>query len=345
MIRGVYTPSTIAQPSKPYANGSQIENASVTNASTYSIAYDNNLIFTNLTPQVSAPHSVVNQMSAFDPSFNPAMFKGGPNGWNCSPAAMSAGIFYFFCLSLGGDSPAWLFAFSPGDGNPAHAGAEGGPRIIGAINTFNTPAGPVGANQTAATGRSLHAVAETGETGWVQVQLNAFPPVNTSAISSVPATSPACSTFGVDGGGQCIRIDINSHNAAGVTGYEPYLAGQQRQFHFTGAPGELRTLQLGDTACVAVSSANGCTWSGRTNELMTLVKKNPDGHWIFRRNGYGAQQAIPAGPVTLWWISYQSGIAAGSATANDSLAAYWNPAQRLRRLAGPTWQLLDAGQQ
>jgi hypothetical protein len=324
VIQGVFSPTSIAQPGAPYGNGSQIGNAAVKNAATYSVAYSNGLTFTNLTPQVSAPESVVNQMAAFDPSFIPAKFSGGPNGWNCGPAGMSAGIFYFYCLSGGGDSPGWTFAFSPGDGNPTHAGAPGGPQIVGAINSFNTPAGPVGATGTAAIGRSLHAVDETGETGWVQIQMNPYPAVNTSGISSIPATSPACSSLGITGGGQCIRMDINNYTAAGATGYEPYLAGPYRQFGFTGAPGELRTTQIGDTACVAVSSAAGCTWSGRTNELMTLVQKNPNGQWIFRRNGYGAQLAI-AGPVTLWWISYQSSIAAGGATANDSLAAYWSP--------------------
>jgi hypothetical protein len=87
--------------------------------------------------------------------------------------------------------------------------------------------------------------------------------------------------------------------AAGVTGYEPYLAGSFRQFQFTGAPGELRTTQPGDTACVAASTVANCNWPSRANELMTLVQKNAGGQWIFRRNAYGAQLAIPHGPVTL----------------------------------------------
>jgi len=324
VVRGVFNPASIGQPATPYANGSQIGNATVKNATAYSLTYSNGLTFTNLTPQVSASKSVVDQMAVFDPTFTPAKFSSGPNGWNCNPAAMSAGIFYFFCVSLGGDSPGWVFAFSPGDGDPTHAGAAGGPRIIGAVNTFNTPAGPVGVAQTAATGRSLHAVSETGETGWVQLQMNPYPPLNTSAIPSIPATSPACSTFGITGEGQCVQIDINSYTAAGVTGYEPYFSGQGRQFQFTGAPGELRTTQIGDTACVAASSASNCGWSTRANELMTLVQKNPNGQWIFRRNGYGSQLAIPTGPVTLWWISNQSSIPPGGTTANGSLAAYWN---------------------
>jgi hypothetical protein len=325
VIRGVFSPASIQPPSTPYANGSQIGNAAVKSTTAYSTSYTNGLTFTNLTPQVTAASSVVTQMAAFDPTFKPAYFKSGPNGWNCAPAAMSAGVFYFYCFSVGGDSPAWVFAFSPGDGDPAHAGQPGGPRIIGALNSFNTPNGPVAATQTAATGRSLHAVSETGETGWVQLQMNPFPAINTSSTPSIPANGPACSSFGVDGGGDCIEIDIDSATAGGVTGYEPYLPGPSRQFQFTGAPGELRTTQSGDTACVAPSAAPNCNWAGRANELMTLAQKNAGGKWIFRRNSYGAEIGIPQGPMTLWWMSVQSSIPPGGTTANTSLAAYWNP--------------------
>lgn len=325
VIRGVFNPASIAPPATPYGNGSQIGNAAVKNTSAYSISYTNGLTFTNLTPQATATASVVNQMAGFDPTFKPAYFKSGPNGWNCAPAAMSAGVFYFDCLSIGGDSPGWIFAFAPGDGDPAHAGQPGGPRIVGAVNTFNTPSGPVAAGQTAATGRSLHAVSETGETGWVQLQMNPFPAINTSNMASVPAHSSPCSSLGIDGGGECITIEINSAAAGGVTGYEPYLAPPYRQFQFTGAPGELRTAQPGDTACVAASAAGGCNWQIRANELMTLAQKNAGGQWIFRRNSYGAELAIPQGPVTLWWSSVQSSIPPGGTTANTSLAAYWNP--------------------
>ena len=237
---------------------------------------------------------------------------------------MTAGVFYFFCLSIGDDSPGWVLAFSPGDGNPAHAGTAGGPRMIGAMNSFNTPAGAVGATQTAATGHSLHAVTETGETGWVQIQMNPYPSINTSNTANIPATSASCSSLGIAGDGECIRIDINSYTAGGVTGYEPYLEGYYRKFQFTGAPGELRTAQLGDTACVAASTVTNCSWSARMNELLTLVQKGADGHWVFRRNSYGAQAAIPKGPLTLWWIGRQWSVPPGSATANSSLAAYWN---------------------
>jgi hypothetical protein len=223
VIQGVFTPPSISQPSVPYGNGSQIQNASVTGTTAYSVTYSNGLTFTNLTPQVSASESVVDQMATFDPTFIASQYSSGPDGWNCIPYGMSTGVFFFTCYSIGEDSPAWAFAFSPGDGNPAHAGQANGPRIVGAINTFDTPNGPVAATQTGYTGRSLHALAETGETGWVQVQGNPFQPINTSNISSVPASSSSCSIYGLPGGNQCILIDINSHTSGGVTGYEPYF--------------------------------------------------------------------------------------------------------------------------
>jgi hypothetical protein len=322
VIQGAFNPASISQPATPYSI--QIQNASVTSTTVYAVTYSNGLTFTNLTPQVSASESVVDQMATFDPTFNAAMISGGPNGWNCDQAAMSTGVFFFFCLSLGGDSPAWIFAFSPGDGNPAHAGQSGGPRIIGAMNTFNTPNGPVAANQTALTGRDMHAVGETGETGWIQVQENEYQPINTTN-TSIPATSPDCSTYGLPAGNQCIELNINSYTGGGVTGYEPYLTPQ---YQFTGAPGELRTTQLGDTACVAANTVSNCEWFVQNQELMTLAIKNYNGvqgAWVFRRNGYGAELAIPSGPITLWWISIQWSIPAGGTTQNGSLGAYWNP--------------------
>jgi hypothetical protein len=327
VIQAVFNPASISQPTVPYGNGSQIQNAGVTGTTAYSVSYTNGLTFTNLTPQVSAPESLINQMSQFDATFNGTQWSSGPNGWNCSPAAVSSGVFYFFCLSIGGDSPGWVFAFSPGDGNPAHAGQAGGPRIIGAMNTFNTPNGPVAPTQVSYTGRSLHAVAETGETGWIQIQANVYPAINTSNIASIPVSSSSCSTFGLAGNNnQCILININSHTSGGGTGYEPYFATPQ--FQFTGAPGELRSTQIGDTACVAASTVTDCQWSTRQQELMTLAIKDysgVSGAWVFQRFSYGIAPGIASGPVKFWWISNQWSIPPGGTTENASLAGYWNP--------------------
>ena len=328
VIQGVFNPSSISQPASPYGNGSQIQNAGVISSTAYSVTYNNGLTFTNLTPQVSASESVVQQMATFDPTFNPSYFNRSPavgGGWNCSPAAMSTGVFYFFCFSIGGDSPAWIFAFATGDGNPAHSGQPGGPRIVGALNTFNTPNGPVASTQTSLTGRDLHGIAETGETGWVAIQANPDPPVNT-VNASVPASGPhPCSFYGLTGNNHdCVLFNINSFTAGGATGYEPYFSSPLAPF--TGAPGELRTTQLGDTVCVSTSTV--CAWSNQQNELMTLAVKNygaTNGAWVFQRNSYGAEIGIPSGPLTLTWISNQWSIPPGGTTENASLASFWNP--------------------
>ena len=327
VIQGIFNPSTIAQPATPQGGGAQIGNAHVTATTAYAVVFNNGLTFTNLTPQTSAQHSVVNQVAQLDPTFNAAKLSSGPNGWNCVPNGMSGAVFFFSCLSIGQDSPGWIFAFSPGDGNPAHAGQSGGPRMVGAISTFNTPGGSVASTQTSYSGRSLHAVSETGETGWIQVQANVYAAINTSNIASIPAASPSCATFGLAGNNnQCILLNINSYTAGGVTGYEPYFSTPQYQF--TGAPGELRTAQLGDTACVAASTVSNCQWSGQSNELMTLVLKNYNGvqgAWVFQRNGYGSEKTISSGPVTLKWVSNQWSVPPGGTTENGSLAGYWNP--------------------
>jgi len=195
---------------------------------------------------------------------------------------------------------------------------------VGAINTFNTPNGPVASNQTAITGRSLHAVTETGETGWVQIQANLFQPVSTSN-TAVPASSPDCSTFGLPGGHQCLLLNIDGHTGGGATGYEPYFASQQ--FQFTGAPGELRVTQVGDTACMAASSVSNCNWTAQ-HELLTLAIKNykgTDGAWVFQRGSYGPHLSAAGPPITLLWQSIQSSMPPGATSANLSLTAYWSP--------------------
>jgi hypothetical protein len=329
VIQGVFNPgSTPTQPSAPQSDIGvpQIQNATVASTTAYSVTWNNGLTFTNVTPETTLPESIVQQMATFDPTFLPSYYThSASGGWNCSlTGAMSAGVFYFACMSIGGDSPAWVFAFSPGDGNPADAGSPAGPRIVGAINTFNTPPGPVTAFQGALTGRSLHAIAETGESGWLAVDANEFEPINTSA-ASIPATGVSCPTYGLPAGNDCYLIQIDSHTAGSVTGYEPYFASPSGPF--IGTPGELRTTQIGDTACVTTTTAGSCTWSNQTNELMTLRIKNyggTSGAWVFQRNAYGTEKAV-TGPISLWWESYQSALSPTSTGASGDVQVFWNP--------------------
>jgi hypothetical protein len=356
-IQGVFMPSASpVQPTTPQSGVgiAQIQNAPVAASDAYSVTWTAttpspwSMTWTNLSPQVSSSNStclgitspgcgIVQQMAAFDPTFIPSYFnQSATGGWNCSlSAAASQGIFYFPCYSGGGDSPAWIFAFSPGDGVAAHAGQPGGPQIIGAVNTFNTPAGPVAPGQSAMTGRSLHGIGESGETGWLGITAslnwaNTYVPVNTSANSAgIPASGPhPCTYYGISGNtNDCILVNINSYTSHGVTGYEPYLATPPSPW--LGTPGEERTVQIGDTACISTGQSCGYTGLPASNELMTLVAKNYEsinGAWVLQRGSNGTELAISAStPITLWWESIQTSIPMKAIGQSISMMLWWNP--------------------
>jgi len=292
VIQGVYQPSaTPTQPATPTSpiGVPQIQNATVTGTTAYSVTWSNGMTFTNLTPQSSMAESVFQQATAVDSSFNPSWYTNLSCGRS---AAFSQGVFLFACWASGmsGDAPAEIFALSPGDGNPAHAGQAGGPRIVGAINTFNTPPGSRATGQTAITGRALHAFGEDGGTGWFGISANIYPTINTSTSTSLSSSGPEpCTYYGLTGNtNDCVLIQIDSHTVGSVTGYEPYLPAAIGPF--LGTPGELRTAQIGDTACVAASGASSCDWtSGK--EMLTLQIKNygsTNGAWVFQRNALNA---------------------------------------------------------
>ena len=322
VVQGIFNPTTIATPTTPYVNGHQIGNASVVSSTPYSITYNNGLTFTNLTPQITGNHGILAQMATFDPSLVPSQLKGS-GGFNCQSYGFSGTLFYIGCYTSYEDGAAWVLAFSPGDGNPAHATQTGGPQIVGALNTQNAPSNtPVASGYTGMYGHGLHAVVES-DNGWAQINTHFAPPISTSN-TTLPLTSADCSTFGLASGNQCIGLNINSYTHASVTGYEPYLSPVPAGF--TGAPGETRTAQLGDTACVAASSLGSCQYVGQ-QELLTLVIKDyqgTPGAWVFQRNAYSVQKAITTGPVTLWWESIAWMMPAGSAAAG-TFTVYWNP--------------------
>jgi len=355
IIRGVFTPTaTPVQPTTPQSGVgiAQIANAHVTGTDAYSVTWSVStpspwsMTWTNLSPQTTpttclgvsgAGCGIVQQMATFDPTFIPSYFnQTSTGGWNCNlTGAASLGMLFFTCLSGAGDSPGWIFAFSPGDGIAAHAGQPGGPQINGAINTFNTPNGPVSAGQAAMTGRTLHGIAETGETGWLSITTSLnyssqWVPVTTSAnTSGIPASGSAtsCSAYGLPSGHDCVSIQMKSYTAHSVTGYEPYLASPGSPW--LGTPGEERTTQLGDTVCV--TSGASCSYIGAppANELMTLVAKNyggTPGLWVFQRSSNGVELPIAAStPITLWWESIMVSIPATSGNQSLNTTEYWNP--------------------
>jgi hypothetical protein len=301
-------------------NGNEIQNATVTSTTASSATYSNGLTFTNITPQ-STSRTIVDQMATFDPTFNASYFNNNPvsGNWNIVPAGVSQGIFFIGIYSGGGDSPGWIIAVQGSTGN-----------VVGAINTFNTPKGPVASGQGALVGYGLHATAETGESGWIMIDSNPYNPITTSLNNAggIAASGPACSTFGVSGGGDCVAIQMV--NAGGSLPYEPYLPTDHLMYGvFSGVPGELRTTQLGDTVCIIASPASTCDWATFTNELGTLVVKDyasTPGLNVFRRGTFGQERAIAnSTAIDLMWYSYQSAIGPTATSRNQAVTVHWNP--------------------
>lgn len=268
---------------------------------------DGAFLWTLLTPFNA---DITAQMVGFDTRFN------ANNYSNCFNSDTEDGVFFFYCYSSAGqNTPGWVFAFSPGDGHPEHAGMPGGPSIIGAVNTYATPIGSVANGQTAMTGQGLHSVAGTGEAGWIEIGMDAYAPMTTTQ-STVPATSSSCPA-GV--AGQCIQLQMDSYNGSG---YEPHLASSQSPF--SDAPGELRTTQIGDTACIT-GTPGSCTWWLGEAEILTLVAKGPSGLWTFQRKGYGGELEISASTKTMYWQSIPFATPPGAKAANPFLNTFWNP--------------------
>jgi hypothetical protein len=321
VIQAVYSPSSISQPVLPQLGGQMIQNATCA-SSTYTYTCNNGLTLTNLTPQVTASESLFQQVAAFNPTWWAAHGSQFTNP-GCYAGGVMQGIFYIGCTSIGQDTPGVVIAFSPGDGNPAHAGQSGGPRVIGLVDTIDTPSGTVSAGQYAMTGRSLHGLAEAGDSGWMRIGLNEYMPINTTA-TAIPASGSraACSSFGLSISGTCFSLQINSHTSGGSTGYEPYLVSKPAPF--TGAPGELRTTQIGDTVCFTTSSSSCEFFNG--NELGLLQIKNYNGTqglWVFSGQFWGTSAVALSGTIYLWWKTVQQSITPGAEGSGQT--TYWNP--------------------
>jgi len=317
LIRTTFNPSSITQPGS-WPNGSQIGYASETDVPPYTQNWSNGLSMTNLTPQNPGGtcETVMCQMATLYPSFNLSKFP------LCTAYGVTGGILFVSCDN-GGDTMGWVIAFSPGDGNPADAGTAGGPRIIGATSTFNSPAGPLTPGQTAMVGRSLHALVEAGN-GWIQINTHYTPPINTTGVAIPGNTTTTCASFGVVGNNNiCMQIQIDNHTSGApcvtnCTGYEPYL--KPPNYQFTGAPGELRTTQLGDMVC----AGSPCGLLAG-NEQMMLVAKGANGLWTLQRAANGtSQKAISTTPIQLEWGS-PNGIPVTGYAAGTPQNAYWNP--------------------
>jgi hypothetical protein len=255
VIQGVFNPgSTPTQPTAPQSDIGipQIQNATVASTTAYSVTWNNGLTFTNLTPQTSYRRASSNRWLLSIRHSSRRIMRTRPPGAGIAVSSAPCPPAYstFGCMSIGGDSPGWIFAFAPGNGIPAARRNAGRPADYRRHQYVQHTTRTCGSRAGRAYGTQLHAIAETGETGWLAVDGNEYDPINTSA-TSIPASGVSCSTYGLPAGNDCYLIQINSHTVGSVTGYEPYFASPSAPF--LGTPGELRTTQIGDTACVTTA--------------------------------------------------------------------------------------------
>jgi len=265
LIQAQYTGGT-SPPTQPRLPGGQINGYMPDSACqgaypAYCISYGGGkLVFTDITPS-SVTESITDQLVSFNTTFNKALC---PN-WPANAGSVDQqGVILTTCASLGQNTPGWLIAISPGDGNPAHAGSTLGAHIIGATNSFSGPA---------LRWRGTHSLADFGEQPYFQFYANPYGQMvvttNTSICSGgigcqtcgAPGNSCDCGTYGGTHGNTCTLVQINPKSGS----YEPYLQSPVQPFQ--GTPGELGPSIPGDTA--AFCAPNG--------EIMTLIAKNYNG--------------------------------------------------------------------
>ncbi len=251
----------------------------------YSIAFQNAVI-TNLTP-ASRGKDLKSLLSAFEPAFDLSMA--------CHTGPIQQGNLLIYCYRAQ-DTLGWFAVFSPGDGNPAHAGLPGGPNIIAAMNSWSHGAARWSVN---------HSAQDYGNSGYFGYGANtlnagAASVGNTAVIvtthSAVPATGSDCSQWGNPmnvTGNNCALFQIDANNGS----YEPYYwkaVPPQGQ-----TPGELSTAQVGDIWCLSASQTY-CNYVNASNEVVALIQKGDNGQWVFRRNAghwVGGPKQIPGDGV------------------------------------------------
>lgn len=205
----------------------------------------------------------------------------------CHNGPLQSGKLLVYCYRMQ-NTLAWFGVFDPGDGNPAHAGAPGGPNIVAAMNSWTGGAARWSVNH------STQDYSRSGFFGYNASTIlpGAATPGNTTAIVTttdpVPAAGSDCAQWrnpmGVTGK-NCLLLQITANQGS----YEPYYwkaVPPQGQ-----APGELSTAQTGDIWCLS-NDQTSCNWVGGANEALVLIQKGAGGQWVFQRN----VGAWPGGP-------------------------------------------------
>lgn len=235
----------------------------------YSVTYSNAVI-TNLTP-ASRGKDLKSLLAAFEPSFDQTM--------SCNTGPVQQGNLLIYCYRAQ-NTLGWFAVFSPGDGNPAHAGQAGGPNIIAAMNTWSHGASRWSVN---------HSAQDYGYSGYFGYGTNTITAgsaslgstaVMVTTHSAVPGAGSDCSQWGSPAnitGSNCTLLQIDANSGS----YEPYywtLVPPQGQ-----TPGELSTAQVGDIWCLS-TSLTSCNFANASNEVLVLIQKGADGQWVFERN-------------------------------------------------------------
>jgi hypothetical protein len=255
--------------SRPFSDSDSIGAGKPSGHDNYSVTFPNAVI-TNLTP-ASRGKDLKSLLSAFEPSFDQTM--------SCFTGPVQQGNLLIYCYRVQ-NTLGWFAVFSPGDGNPAHAGQPGGPNIIGAMNSWSHGSARWSTN---------HSAQDFGYSGYFGYAANTIgagsaSPGGTAVMvtthSAIPGPGSDCSQWGNPAnvtGNNCTLLQIDANNGS----YEPYywkLVPPQGQ-----APGELSTAQVGDIWCLG-TSLTSCNFVNASNEVLLLIQKGADGQWVFERN-------------------------------------------------------------
>ena len=255
--------------SRPFSDADSIGMGEPRGHDNYSVTFSNAVI-TNLTPP-SRGKDLKSLLAAFEPSFDQTL--------NCYTGPVQQGNMLIYCYRKQ-NTLGWFAVFSPGDGDPAHAGQPGGPNIIAAMNTWSHGASRWSVN---------HSAQDYGYSGYFGYGANTMTAgdaslgstaVMVTTHSAIPRAGSDCSQWGNPAkitGNNCTLVQIDANNGS----YEPYywkLVPPQGQ-----TPGELSTAQVGDIWCLS-SSLTSCNFVNASNEVLLLIQKGADGKWVFERN-------------------------------------------------------------
>ena len=250
----------------------------------YSITYPNGIRWTILNPP-SLGQDLVSQMKAIDSKYDEVNFS------SIGLSSAQNGYTLFVAHHGKQDTISYVGAFSPGDGDPTHAGQPQGPRVSGLMNTWS--------GDPKCRWCTRHSMLQAGDSDYAIIEANAGiytttdwggGPWQVTTNTAIPNDTGNCppNAFGAT---DCISLNINAklplvYPDGDPRNYEPYDPNPGAgETEYTG-PGALATAKAGDLVCV--SNTTTCNFvTTPWNEVMRLIQKSGS-TWIFQRNStYG----------------------------------------------------------